>query len=451
MQKIIISIFMIMAALTGCEGIYSGQEFKIYEHEEPEGSQLPEIPEIGKKGIGKTTKDSDWSSKVSKLKIHWHYTWGNNLSIKEPDNVDYVPMIWGKNSIDEAKVDDLKTLRDEGKINFLLGFNEPDGEKQSNMTVAEAIEIWPLLEEVGVPLGSPAVVGIDNEWLTEFMAQVDANGLRVDFICVHKYGGPNAQGFLNKLDEVYAKYGLPIWITEFGVGDWKATTLEEHKYTPEQVLAFMQELLPELEDRSYIHRYAWFPAEQDHIALKTSALWDAEGVLTPLGEFYANFEPNDLIGPGKDDLVGPDELNPNSIVVNGGFESGVLDPWQGFKNGVSEIEPYAGLYCGNIRKKDGSLYQVVEVEPGATYEITFYGQWAEYSENTFNVVVKEETGDKAILLKEPIEANENGWTKNQVTFTASQETQVRLVWYKGKLKPAFPPFYLDNVECVKVE
>ncbi|TLX71371.1 hypothetical protein E9993_20595 [Labilibacter sediminis] len=442
--------FVAGMSFTGCESIYTGDEFKIYEQEEPEGPELPEIPEIGKKGIGKSLKGSDWSSKVSRTKSHWHYSWGSKLTIKEPDNIDYVPMIWGRSGIDEDVVAELKDLKNEGKINFLLGFNEPDGVKQANMTVAEAVDLWPMLEEVGLPLGSPAVVGVDNEWLTEFMAEAETKGLRVDFICVHNYGGLSVEAFLDKLDAVHTKYGRPVWITEFAVGDWNASTVEEHKYTPEQVLAYMQEILPELEDRGYIHRYAWFPSSVMDPPLVSSALWDEEGNFTALGEYYANFKPNTLIGPGKDDLVDPNDVPENNIIINGGFETGALDPWQGFKNNVS-LEAFAGVYGGKIENHDGSLFQVITVEPGQTYEVTFYCKWESAPPKQFNFLVKEETGAKAKLLVEPIEANENDWTRNAFTFTASQETTVRLVWYKGKSTPQFPPFYLDNAICLKVE
>jgi hypothetical protein len=199
------------------------------------------------------------------------------------------------------------------------------------------------------------------------------------------------------------------------------------------------------------YRVCW---ELTNKALTTSALWDEEGILTPLGEYYTNFEPNTIIGPGKDHLVDPNEPNPNNIIVNGGFETGEIDPWNGFKNGVvgdATIKAYAGMYCGKIENNDGSLFQVIDVEPGATYEVTFYGRWGSASEKVFNFLVKEETGAKAKLLTQQIEANENEWTLNKATFTASQETQVRLVWYKGKVTPTFPPFFLDNVECLKVE
>ena len=92
MKNIFVVLFVFVAILTGCEGIYDGKEFKIYEQEEPAGPELPEIPEIGKKGIGMTTKSSTWSSNVSKTKSHWHYTWGTDLNFREPDNIEFVPM-----------------------------------------------------------------------------------------------------------------------------------------------------------------------------------------------------------------------------------------------------------------------------------------------------------------------------------------------------------------------
>ena len=62
-----------------------------------------------------------------------------------------------------------------GKINYVLGFNEPELESQAIMTVDEAIALWPKLEEIGVPLGSPAPAGLNNGWLEEFMTKLDGN------------------------------------------------------------------------------------------------------------------------------------------------------------------------------------------------------------------------------------------------------------------------------------
>jgi hypothetical protein len=85
-------------------------------------------------------------------------------------------------------------------------------------------------------------------------------------------------------------YGRPVWITEFGVGDWQAKSVQEHRYSPEKVLEFMQGVLPELDKLDFVEKYAWFPAGQDSKSLGTSALFHKDGSLTKLGQFYANYK-----------------------------------------------------------------------------------------------------------------------------------------------------------------
>lgn len=442
MKKILSILFVFVTLLWSCD-----EKFKA-DDEEPENTgELPSTPERVKKGAALTTR-GDWSNKVSDLKVHWHYSWGSDLSEFGPDNVEFVPMIWGNTGINAEKVTELKALKDDGKIKYLLGFNEPDGERQANMTVAEAVEKWPMLEEVGVPLGSPATVTPLNDWMKEFMQQATQKGLRVDFVCVHWYGGTNAQAFLDRLEEVYKLYGKPIWITEFAPADWNATTPEENRHSPAAVLSFMQNLLPQLENLSYIQRYSWFSFGQDRAAGTSSALFDADGNLTTLGEFYAGFEPNVEIGPGKEPIVS--EADADDLIVNGGFETGNIDPWGGFKNSVVEDtnQAYEGGYFGRIEGGDGSLLYFMDVEPGATYELEYYAKWAAETDKKFNFSIREETGDEVRYFQQEILADAEDWTYNKAEFTATEESEIRLIWYKGQ---GFPAFLLDKVVCKKVE
>ena len=233
----------------------------------PEDEQKPDDPpaqeEVNnrKKGMCLTIGRTDWSYRVSEAKVHWHYSWGNILSEYEPDSVEFVPMIWGAGRIDEGTINELKVLKEEGKIKYLLGYNEPNKTDQSTITVEEAVSLWPQLMEVGVPLGSPAVAGttVDNPWLKQFMTQASQNNLRVDFIAVHQYSIDNVPNFIQSLQDLYDKYKLPLWITEFAVADWDATTAAENKYSHEFVLNFMKDLLPELEKLDFVHRYSFLP------------------------------------------------------------------------------------------------------------------------------------------------------------------------------------------------
>jgi len=251
-----------------------------------------------KKGICLTKKEHalqcSWSEKVASLKPYWHYSWGAEITKYDVKNVDFVPMFWGK--FKQAKLDLVTDYIKDKKVKHVLAFNEPDSKKQADITVKEAIKIWPKLQDLGVPLGSPAPIDARkkarNPWLRNFMKKVEALNYRVDFICVHNHGGSNAKNFLDKIDQIYKDYGKPIWITELSVSDWTATTLKNNKYSKKEVLKFMQEVLPELDKRAYVHRYAWYSPSIDNIAGTSSALFDAKGKLTTLGKYYANYKPN---------------------------------------------------------------------------------------------------------------------------------------------------------------
>ena len=65
----------------------------------------------------------------------------------------------------------------------------------------------------------------------------------------------------------------------------------------------MQEVLPELDKRAYVHRYAWYSPSIDNIAGTSSALFDAKGKLTTLGKYYANYKPNLHAGKQKDKIT----------------------------------------------------------------------------------------------------------------------------------------------------
>jgi hypothetical protein len=70
------------------------------------------------------------------------------------------------------------------------------------------------------------------------------------------------------------------------VGDWEAKSVERNRHKPEAVMRFMESVLPKLDKLDFVERYAWFPAKTTSIPLGTSALFNADGALTPLGEIY---------------------------------------------------------------------------------------------------------------------------------------------------------------------
>ncbi|MFL5748741.1 MAG: glycosyl hydrolase [Niastella sp.] len=262
-------------------------------------SKSPDNPAqgSGKKGADFSTnmQYGSWNADVLALKPFWYYTWGKELHDGSPQNCEFVPMFWGAADVTANNIAAVKKLKDDGKIKYVLGFNEPNRGDQSNVSVSQALKLWPQLESIGLPLGSPAADWPTNKWIYDFLDSCKVQGRRVDFICVHMYANVDENVYLNTLKEVYNRYKLPIWITEFAPADWNATKPENNPYTPAQVLAFMQNILPKLEALDYVKRYSWFSGDPKSPQMWSSALIDANGNLTELGKWYANYQPNTAI------------------------------------------------------------------------------------------------------------------------------------------------------------
>jgi len=151
----------------------------------------------------------------------WYYTWTvNRDGIPRPRGATFVPMIWGPTYVTPKYLNEVKH---EG--NVLLGFNEPDLSKESNMTVSQALQLWPQLMSTGMRLGSPAVAdnaATPGSWLEQFMAGAATDNYRVNFITLHWYGGDfDVSAAVSQLqsyiESVWNAYHKPIWLTEFAL------------------------------------------------------------------------------------------------------------------------------------------------------------------------------------------------------------------------------------------
>lgn len=434
-RQIAVLLTLLVLALVACEKNVIGNF-------EESSFVDPTEDAVNKKGAAFSNRAKAWSHKTSELGAHWMYSWGNKMRPEIPENVEYVPMFWGAGSVNQENLDTVKKYIDAGKAKFVLGFNEPDGASQANMTVDQALALWPQLETLGVPLVSPATVNPNNEWMQEFMTRADELGLRVDYVAVHHYGGPNVLAFINKLKETYKAYNRPIWVTEFAVADWNATSPESNRYTEAEITAFMEEVLPALDDIDWIYRYAWFDGR--NAPLFTSALFDEESNITPVGAIYAANNPNPDIGPGVDTEFEP-VVDPDELLLNGGFETGQIAPWQGFKNGVVQAattDPHTGNFCGRIENGDGSLLYVADVKPDTTYILKFFSKWKEAVPNTFSAKLRNNAGND-LLFSLPDMPMTDQWEEMVYEFTVpAGVTQIKMSFYKGQ---GFPPFFMDDV------
>ncbi|MEJ3745434.1 glycosyl hydrolase [Actinomycetes bacterium KLBMP 9797] len=217
---------------------------------------------------------------LTRLTAGWYYNWG--LSGGCP-GVQFVPMVWGHQKTPAAVTSALNQAVAAGH-RTVLGLNEPDKADQSNMPVAQAVELWPhLTANASVRVGSPATSAgsTGQAWFRDFMTEVNARGLRVDFVAVHWYGwnagscDARAASFESYLRWVESITGdRPIWITEYGC---------MHQSNPDAptVQAFYRGSLEMFARHPRVARYAWYPW------ITHNGLVDSAGALTPLGTTFS--------------------------------------------------------------------------------------------------------------------------------------------------------------------
>ena len=196
---------------------------------------------------------------LSKSGASWYYTWAaGHAGIKTPRGTSFVPMIRAAGDVTAAN---LAKVKREG--HYLLGFNEPDNGGQANMSVSQALSLWPRLMATGMTLGSPAVAtgaATKGGWLDQFMAGAKSRGYRVSFIAVHWYGGNFATAaavseLKSYIQAIHARYHKPIWLTEFALIRFGGTASFP---SPQQQAAFLTAATTMLAHLSYVQRYAWF-------------------------------------------------------------------------------------------------------------------------------------------------------------------------------------------------
>jgi hypothetical protein len=221
--------------------------------------------------------------------VWWWYNYSNQ-SPGADARIEFVPMIWGGNSLGQAIP---------GGSKYLLGFNEPNFKTQSNLTAQQAAADWPMVQAkaaaAGIPVVSPGVnfcgsatdstqctdpaVTDPYTYLQDFFAA--CSGCKVDYIAVHAYycdlsslrdyleGNTDAGGSL----QGFMQFGKPIWLTEFSC---------DTTHSVADQTAYMQAAVPYLENSPNIFRYSWFSADE----IPSAELANSDGSLTALGTTY---------------------------------------------------------------------------------------------------------------------------------------------------------------------
>ncbi|MBC8133910.1 MAG: hypothetical protein H7X95_13075 [Deltaproteobacteria bacterium] len=218
---------------------------------------------------------------LARFKASWFYNW--TLSPGSCTTPEFVPMVSGKNEKTTAAVAGALTRVASAGFKTVLGFNEPNKVDQANLTVAQVVDLWPALTtNPAIRVGSPATSGDAQAWFNDFMAQVSARNLRVDFIAIHWYGWNAGSCDARALNlENYIKWAeaipgnRPIWITEWGC-------LNQSNPDAATVQAFYTGAIAMFARHPRIERYAWYPW------IPNNELVAPGGALTPLGAALAN-------------------------------------------------------------------------------------------------------------------------------------------------------------------
>ena len=249
--------------------------------------------------------NTQFNRQMQSLNLGWYYTWG--LTGSPGLNLKFTPMVWG--APDAAKLNQIPAGSTE-----ILAFNEPDGNNQgaqSNMSIAQIVQLWPTLRATGLRVGSiaaytsplatsytqppappapgrlaPAQGSLTTSYFDALWTALSQAGMTPDFIALHWYAPPDAAGFLKWIDDIYAKYQKPIWITEMCPADWQAGNPGQpafERYTVADIQQFMQQVVTGMYARPYVERFSWKTRPTNDINMGNGGLIANDGTLTPSG------------------------------------------------------------------------------------------------------------------------------------------------------------------------
>ena len=252
---------------------YYGGDNQVFKLNDPGPSQILVNP---KKGM--TAKEwAGWGIHNS-----WYYTWGADEPTDAPPGTEFVPMEWGYYGGDSTAW--LNGRKAQAGVKNFLAFNEPDHTDQANLSVASALDGFQYLSNLGIPVSSPACADDNGQWFSDFMAGASARNYRIDFIAVHCYVRDPYQ-FLSYIDNLHNRYWQhPLWITEFAPADWSGT----NPVSVDEAKNFMRIVVPALNSRWYVARYAWYTGADPGgtWTLSSAGLVNKDSSLTDMGLLY---------------------------------------------------------------------------------------------------------------------------------------------------------------------
>lgn len=193
---------------------------------------------------------------VGQPKIGWCYNWNANPPANLGSGIEFVPTLWG---LDNAHLSSWVSAGNAALAKgakSVVGFNEPDHAEQANLdvnTAASAYKQYITANFQGkAKLVSPSVTNgpapMGLAYLENFMAACSDCGIQA--VNIHWYDSSNNVAYFKQhIQDAYAKFNLPIWLTEFGTTDGNDQ-------------AFLAEVLPWLDSQPFVEKYAYFMAKE---------------------------------------------------------------------------------------------------------------------------------------------------------------------------------------------
>lgn len=193
--------------------------------------------------------------------------WVNNFFCGAPTQLDskveFIPQMYGLDSVNDWNNFGKKEWAKGAKHMFSFGEAHTDNDRlhQEPAQAAKNWKEWMAPMAANVSVGAPSVLqgDLDTKWLREFLAA--CTGCNIGFIAhhwVYKADLSNIEGFKNATQQAI-DIGkahdpvLPVWVDNFQGG---GTSAEQ--------IAFLDAIVPWLENNPDVHRYGYLPPALDN-------------------------------------------------------------------------------------------------------------------------------------------------------------------------------------------
>ncbi len=343
-----------------------------------------------KRGVGYDLNNSR-DAKVLASGLSWFYNWSEQPASNlrgsfEGYGLDYAPMTWGS-GFNESVLRSF--LSDHPNVKYLLAFNEPNFQSQSNLTPSQVAALWPTLEQIaedynlelvgpalnysGDPVAENGTTYNDPVVFYDDFFELYPTA-KVDYIGIHYYVY-DASTLDYHISRLY-KYGKKIWLTEFNMDNGTDETADQQRDYAVQSVHY-------LENNPNIFRYAWFIGRNpDYPTI--NLLDEGYGKLTALGYVYTQMSSYDSSYYHASEVTIPAEqyLNMNGVSVCN-LSTDISDVYVGYVDGEDWLEynievPEDGTYEIALRASSpqDASFRVTSTEgESAVIEIPNTGGW----------------------------------------------------------------------------